>query len=612
MLVCKILAHFFDGREFDNRCCSMNRYLEDMSFLDLTLVKGRMLPDLKDITNKILGKLSVSVCNLQEDHPSSGVYPVFAHGQELIGMLSVNIRVVFNEKQTSAAKKEDDVMRKKTQCLVPPISSSFEEKKEELVELEQDSSSSLKLPLYLKASHQPPGCLVQNLSVGIKQPRNQIVNPFTKSALKNAFLSVSQIEEDSNNNSKEQESSKVHRSVCKKGIVGHGGKSSKRLIKKSAVSRSRMGAKDMEIEKSLQQQHLGGIANSSDNSKLMASSCDHMKMVKDSEDVELHNMQQVERLGQDEPRILCSSLGKTGFRDSQDVTEVGMFDGLEEILEDNVRLFQSSSSSPPRIGCARSGCILNLPGRLLPHQQTPSHLLEIPKTRFGFDPGGVLVPDIPSCSLSTVMNKGVIKDTSFSKSLERKDVSSKGDEVAVSACETAALPTDRCAAAAASQQQVLLNDVTCCRPLKCPEQLLSNALKSSKFNQMETNSARVLPSAYTKDDHPSSPPLKSLQKNLCSSHVGNSGMLLDFLLADDDKDVNCNNKVYTPVTPRPPPLIFTSFAVYVVALGDKCLQKNNRGNANIHCDKNPFFMSYGRGHIHLQMMTCFSVLNFAS
>ncbi len=612
MLVCKILAHFFDGREFDNRCCSMNRYLEDMSFLDLTLVKGRMLPDLKDITNKILGKLSVSVCNLQEDHPSSGVYPVFAHGQELIGMLSVNIRVVFNEKQTSAAKKEDDVMRKKTQCLVPPISSSFEEKKEELVELEQDSSSSLKLPLYLKASHQPPGCLVQNLSVGIKQPRNQIVNPFTKSALKNAFLSVSQIEEDSNNNSKEQESSKVHRSVCKKGIVGHGGKSSKRLIKKSAVSRSGMGAKDMEVEKSLQQQHLGGIANSSDNSKLMASSCDHMKMVKDSEDVELHNMQQVERLRQDEPRILCSSLGKTGFRDSQDVTEVGMFDGLEEILEDNVRLFQSSSSSPPRIGCARSGCILNLPGRLLPHQQTPSHLLEIPKTRFGFDPGGVLVPDIPSCSLSTVMNKGVIKDTSFSKSLERKDVSSKGDEVAVSACETAALPTDRCAAAAASQQQVLLNDVTCCRPLKCPEQPLSNALKSSKFNQMETNSARVLPSAYTKDDHPSSPPLKSLQKNLCSSHVGNSGMLLDFLLTDDDKDVNCNNKVYTPVTPRPPPLIFTAFAVYVVALGDKCLQKNNRGNANIHCDKNPFFMSYGRGHIHLQMMTCFSVLNFAS
>ncbi|CAM6061680.1 unnamed protein product [Sphagnum tenellum] len=526
----------------------MNRYLEDMSFLDLTLVKGRMLPDLKDITNKILGKLSVSVCNLQEDHPSSGLYPVFAHGQELIGMLSVSIRVVFNEKQTSAAKKEDDVMKKKTQCLVPPISSSFEEKKEELVELEQDSSSSLKLPLYLKASHQPPGCLVQNLSVGIKQPPNQSVNPFTKSALKNAFLSVSRIEEDSNNNSKEQESSKVHGSVCKKGIVGHGGKSSKRLIKKSAVSRSGMGAKDTQVEKNLQQQHLGGIANSSDNSKLMASSCDHMKMVKDSEDVELHNMQQVERLRQDEPRILCSSLGKTGFRDSQDVTEVGMFDGLEEILEDNVQLFQSSSSSPPRVGRAGSGCILSLPGRLLPHQQTPSHFLEIPKTRFGFDPGGVLIPDIPSCSLSTVMNKGVIKDTSFSKFLERKDVSSKGDEVAVSACETAALPTDRCAAAAASQQQVLLNDVTCSRPLKCPEQQLSNALKSSKFNQMETNSTRVLPSAYTKDDHPSSPPLKSLQKTLCSNHVGNSGMLLDFLLADDDKDVNCNNKVYTPVT----------------------------------------------------------------
>jgi hypothetical protein len=129
---------------------------------------------------------------------------------------------------------------------------------------------------------------------------------------------------------------------------------------------------------------------------------------------------------------------------------------------------------------------------------------------------------------------------------------------------------------------------------------------------METNSARVLPSAYTKDDHPSSPPLKSLQKTLCSSHVGNSGMLLDFLLADDDKDVNCNNKVYTPVTQGPPPLIFTSFAVFVVALGDECRQKNNRGNANIHCDWNPFFMSYGRGHIQLQMMTCFSVLNFAS
>lgn len=84
------------------------RYLQDMGFLELTLLKGKMIPDIKDIGNKILGKLSISVSTLAEDHPIHGCYPIFANGQRLIGSMTLGITVTFNSCQLPAENENPD------------------------------------------------------------------------------------------------------------------------------------------------------------------------------------------------------------------------------------------------------------------------------------------------------------------------------------------------------------------------------------------------------------------------------------------------------------------------------------------------------------------------
>ena len=159
-----------------------------MGFLELTLLKGKMIPDIKDIGNKILGKLSISVSTLAEDHPIHGCYPIFANGQRLMGSMTLGITVTFDSSQLPAENENPDppkpthpfsawITKPKSDCFQNQtktrIVSSFE-RNEEL------ASADPTLPLYPPT---PPSGPVRPPSVKLTD-RKKDGNPSAKSPLK--------------------------------------------------------------------------------------------------------------------------------------------------------------------------------------------------------------------------------------------------------------------------------------------------------------------------------------------------------------------------------------------------------------------------------------------
>lgn len=123
------------------------RYLQDMGFLELTLVNGNTTFDLKDVSRTMLGKLSVSISSLAEGHPVRGSYPIFANGHRLIGSLTLGITVTFYnraaDEDIGRPTFKSNRYRTAPRCenAKPHIVSSFERN-------EEPASAENTLPLY--------------------------------------------------------------------------------------------------------------------------------------------------------------------------------------------------------------------------------------------------------------------------------------------------------------------------------------------------------------------------------------------------------------------------------------------------------------------------------
>lgn len=138
-----------------------------MGFLEMTLLHGSMFPDLKNITDKILGKLTVNLLTLNEEHVIQGSYPVFADGQRLIASLTISIRILF---LSSSVEKTEQAVKQRTSVQRPRTVSSFERNEELAV-------ADLTLPLFPTT----PAGSQRKPAAG---DRNSTYNPFLKCPLK--------------------------------------------------------------------------------------------------------------------------------------------------------------------------------------------------------------------------------------------------------------------------------------------------------------------------------------------------------------------------------------------------------------------------------------------